>query len=290
MTKYNKYTKCYLCSSSKLRDLFAKENFTICKCLNCELVFVRDILNEDELNVFYSIDRDEGIKDPVYDDDFNTKNLLFYYKKMQHLIEKIVHKGRLLDIGCNSGQFLELMSKSSWEAFGIERSPKPFRKAKKIFGDNIFFGILKNYREKQKFDVITIMDVLDHCIDPVNDLKIAYRKLRKEGVLSVKVHNIDCLLAKVTGKDFYAFLPPYHLFYFSPKTLTIAMNKAGFEVASVAFIGHWLTLKIIFYRLAKHNKQSIFFFLFKLFSVPLLNRISVYKQFYDIQTIIAVKK
>jgi hypothetical protein len=74
----------------------------------------------------------------------------------------------------------------------------------------------------------------------------------------IKVHDISCLYARLTSKNFYAILPPYHLFYYSRKTLIRLLESTGFELGYASHIGHRLFLKTIPYRLAR-GKTSGFF-------------------------------
>jgi hypothetical protein len=60
----------------------------------------------------------------------------------------------------------------------------------------------------------------------------------KPGMIVIKVHNISCSYAKLTGSGFYATIPPPHLFYYNRQSLSLALSKAGFQVVDSRFIGH----------------------------------------------------
>jgi len=109
-------------------------------------------------------------------------------------------------------------------------------------------------------------------------------------LIVVKVHNISCLLSRLTKKNFYAICPPGHLFYFNDKTLRIAMEKAGFRAVDTRFIGNKISLKTIPYRLAHGNKDSIFHKVFTLLDRTRLGDISFRKNLFDIITVLGIKE
>lgn len=67
-----------------------------------------------------------------------------------------------------------------------------------------------------------------------------HRALKPGGLIVIKVHNISCLYAKLTGPNFYALIPPSHLFYYNRQTLDLALGKAGFCTLETRYIGHLL--------------------------------------------------
>ena len=109
------------------------------------------------------------------------------------------------------------------------------------------------------FDVVTLQDVFDHFRDPLPALEKCRRLLKQGGLIVIKVHNISCLYAKLTGRHFYAVIPPSHLFYYDGRTLAHTLSKAGFRVVNSRFIGHLLKLKTVFWRLSRSNTNSSIF-------------------------------
>ena len=107
-----------------------------------------------------------------------------------------------------------------WECHGNEITKHYGMTAREKYGENIFIGPFDDYPLREGyFDVITLQDVFDHIRDPLPMLEKCHRLLRPGGLIAVKVHNISCLYAKFTGKNFYALIPPAHLFYYDKQTL-----------------------------------------------------------------------
>ena len=50
------------------------------------------------------------------------------------------------------------------------------------------------------------------------------------GLIIIKVHNISCLYARLSGPKFSALLPPFHMSYFNKKSLRVALSKTGYTM------------------------------------------------------------
>jgi SAM-dependent methyltransferase len=247
-------------------------------------VFVRNILSDEELAAHYA-----SCCDPAYSDD-NRECLDYYYLQLRGRIEERVPKpGKILDVGCSGGWFLEAMK--GWECHGCEISPEDAAVARRRFGDRIFTGTLEDYPLAEGyFDVITMQDVFDHCREPLPVLAKCRRMLKDGGLLVIKVHNISCLYARIAGAGFYAILPPSHLFYYDRRTLALAAAKSGFEVVETRFIAHLLRLDTVFMRLSRGNAKSPFHRVYRALSRRALGRVKIRKNLHDIVTVFAVKR
>lgn len=278
------HLKCPVCESKNIKDKYKLKDYIISECLDCSAVFVKEILTDDFLKNFYQ--KSEG--DFVYE-DANQQLLSYYYNKIKSEIEKIKPaKGAILDIGCSAGFFLNIME--GWERHGTEIAEKFGQIAKEKIGANIYIGSFEDYPIRENyFDVITLQDVLDHFIDPVKNLKKCYQMLKPGGLLVIKVHNISCLYAKIKGANFYAIIPPAHLFYFNEQSLKYTFNRVGLRFLKSKFIGHILQLKTIFYRLSSDGRNKFYFKLSKLLEKNILGNIRFYKNLHDIITVFATK-
>lgn len=278
---------CPLCESDCLSDLYFNVNgYTITRCQSCRLVFVREQITVHELIEYYN--QSDG-QDFIYADPENVSNLNYYFLKLRELLEKNIPQGRILDIGCSAGYFLDVMD--GWERYGIEIPSMWAKMARKKYGDNIHVGTLEdsNY-PAEFFDVITLQDTFDHLTNPLESLELCHRILKPHGRIVIKVHNIECLYARLSRRNFYAIIPPSHLFYFSKDTLKLALEKKGYALDVSTFIGHTLFLKTIPYRLSRSNQKSVFYKVYQLLDKSPFGKIKVPKNLHDIITVVGVKK
>lgn len=276
---------CPICHGNVLNDRFVVNDFNIVQCRSCKLMFVKEKVSQEELDSYYK----QPCWNWAYLDSKNTENLQYYYLNLRDIITEHTGNGAILDIGCNAGYFLDVMD--GFERYGIERSESAGKVAKERYEDNIFIGKFEDYKKPNfLFDCITMQDVLDHVTDPVEVLKKCNDLLRVDGVLVVKVHDMDSLYAKVMGKNYYAFIPPGHLFYFNKNSITILLDKAGFDTVLSKYMGHLLMFSTVLFRLSRGNEKSIFFNLYKMVDGTRLGNVKLYKNLRDVMTIVAVKR
>lgn len=278
------HTSCPLCSTQTLEHRWDVDGYDIVRCKECGLLFVRNSPSSKELARFY----DSG-EDPVYSDD-NRDRLDHYYLELRKRIEKMVPPpGRILDVGCSGGWFLEAMA--GWECYGCEIASAAAEVARRRFGDRIFLGSFEEYQaENGFFDVITMQDVIDHCPAPLPALEKCHRLLKPGGLLVVKVHDFACLYAKLAGSRFYAVIPPSHLFYFDRRTLGSAVTRTGFKVVERAFIAHKLKISTVFMRLARANEESLSYRIYSKLEGTRLGEVTIRKNLHDLITLFAVRE
>ena len=275
---------CPVCQSARIQPKYKVNHCNLVACAECSLIFVKERFTDDQLRSIY-----ENLPDNfAYTDDDNKKNLGHYFLKLKRLIEMRMPSGRILDVGCTDGSFLDLMA--GWDCYGSEISPPSFQAAQRRYGDHIFAKPLSELTGFGGFfDVITLQDVFDHMPDPAQALAQCQRMLKPGGLLVVKVHNIHCLYARFTGRHFYAIIPPTHLFYYSPRSIRVALEKSGFHTDRITFISQLLFLKTVAFRLSQERTVPFFYELYKLLSKSPIGKIKIYKNFNDVMTVLATK-
>ncbi len=280
------HLRCYICGSSRLTPKFEVNGFHIVRCADCSLQFVQEQLSQEELSRYY--EKEDIADNFVYNDPANLPHLNYYFYALRDLITTHITSGRVLDVGCSSGSFLDVMD--GWERHGIEFAGGYAAKAIAKYGPNIHTGTLDDYVcEDDYFDVIALQDVFDHVRDPLATLRACHRLLKPNGLIIIKVHNISCLYARITGSRFYALLPPFHLSYFNKHSLREALSRTGFRMLYHRFIGHVLSLKTIAYRLSHCGRPGFFYSLYETLSGSRLGNIGVRKNLRDIITVVATK-
>lgn len=156
-----------------------------------------------------------------------------------------VQTRRLLDVGPGTGIFLHLAREKGWEPFGIDVCPESAEKAANEFDIRVDVGDFERFAyEPESFDAVTMLDVLEHTVDPLSFLRRAYDVLKPGGLLYVAVPNQRCLMtvlldrwirAGLPGREFFMerlYVEP-HVYYFCPQTLRAMLEKVGFETAGI---------------------------------------------------------
>jgi 2-polyprenyl-3-methyl-5-hydroxy-6-metoxy-1,4-benzoquinol methylase len=137
--------------------------------------------------------------------------------------------GRLLDVGCGSGDGLRLMSELGWTAEGVEVDPQAIAVARSK-GLTIHAGTLvaQNFPD-MSFDAITMSHVIEHLHDPVAIIAECRRILKPGGTLVMITPNARSLCHAQFGANWVALDPPRHLHIFTPQALQEATRRAGFS-------------------------------------------------------------
>jgi 2-polyprenyl-3-methyl-5-hydroxy-6-metoxy-1,4-benzoquinol methylase len=231
--------RCNLCGASsrfKMIEDSAKP-FHVLKCTRCGLIFVDPI---PELPLLAN----------HYDADYYAAWLETQKEERQQMwgrrlktIEKRFRTGRLLDVGCATGTFLQLAKKNGWEIRGTEYSLYAAKFAGDLLKADIYCGHLMDARyEDSSFDVITFWHVLEHLHDPMRYLKEAHRILKPSGLLVIAVPNVNDYIMQfayrlVKGRSLKLFSEDdreIHLYHFSAQTLSNYLQKTGFECLKIS--------------------------------------------------------
>lgn len=135
--------------------------------------------------------------------------------------------GRLLEIGVGSGSFLAYAKTHGYSPIGCDLSAAICSRVERNTGITMHCGSLESLPDEQLFDVVVMNHVLEHVSDPVALLKAVRTRLKPGGVLHLAVPNVGAWEAQLPGWNSYE---PYHLLYFTLRTLRLTAEKAGFEI------------------------------------------------------------
>jgi 2-polyprenyl-3-methyl-5-hydroxy-6-metoxy-1,4-benzoquinol methylase len=168
-------------------------------------------------------------------------------------------KGRILDIGAGTGDFLSVAKKNGWQTIGVE----PSDKAKAIaLKKEVSFVEDTAELEKQSFDVITMWHVLEHVPNLDNQIKELKRLLKPNGSLIVAVPNFKSFDAKYYGAFWAAYDVPIHFWHFSKKAIKALFEKEEMELEKVLpmkFDSFYVSLLSEKYKFGKMNFIKAFF-------------------------------
>lgn len=142
--------------------------------------------------------------------------------------------GRLLDVGCATGVFLDGMRRLGWQAQGVEPSPYAAAYARRRFGLEVHEGLLEEAGlPAASFDAITMWDVLEHVHEPRPVLAELARLLRPGGVLVLSLPNPDSLEARLLGQYWLGWDLPRHLNLYRPAQLRVHLARHAMPVERI---------------------------------------------------------
>ncbi len=239
------YTDCIVCGHSGSRPFGhfvppdIHQSFHLERCPYCRAVYVNPHPTQAEINRFFS---NEGIflktKDPegrqrsmIAERDRRRSEFGGYVRR----IRRITPGGRALDVGCGLGLFLELLG-PKFERHGLDINPL----ASRFVRDHLACQVHEGDAMEADFpigglDLISVMQTLDHFDNPGVFLRRAAHWLRRGGLLFLSsLININSLGARLFKEDF-RLLHPFHLAYFSPRTIKQVLHRLGFRVIRIEY-------------------------------------------------------
>jgi SAM-dependent methyltransferase len=154
---------------------------------------------------------------------------LFRVRRANLFHKRFGPKRVLLDVGCGRGIMLNELKKRGWSVSGTQVSKTAAAHIQKSYGIDCFIGELPLSPFLQNsFDIITMYHVLEHLTDPFLYLNYCRKLLKPEGYLFIEIPNADSWSSKVAKNAWMGWDPLYHLYHFTPPTLSLALKKAGF--------------------------------------------------------------
>jgi len=143
-------------------------------------------------------------------------------------------RGRLLDVGCGSGDFLKCMQELGWDVMGVEADRVAAENAKLAVGSQkIYTGQFEDISfPKNGFDVITMVHVVEHVIDPAGTIQKCFSLLKPGGLLIIVTPNANSLGRRFFGRFWVGWDIPRHIHIFNTQNLSQLAVDTGFQINS----------------------------------------------------------
>lgn len=226
---------CNLCSNNNFSVYLKVKGDRLVKCKECGLIYLNPRPTYWELRNMYTEHYKEKIPSQI-------KEIEREINKRKKRCEKVLKmtgkkKGRILDIGCGFGYFLACMKKYGWDTTGIDINEKVIKFAKQRLKLNVLRRSIVTFRPQKRFDAIMMFHSLEHMPNPVRTLRKISKMLFNKGMLIVGGPNFNSF-DRIWHKSDWRGYTNSHLYYFTPKTYRLVLEKAGFVVQKIEY-EHW---------------------------------------------------
>lgn len=231
-----KYNKCIICKGQQ-NFIFSYQNHQYYRCVQCTNVSTYPIPDLTTITAHYKKKFESG----------NYKLLQVYksqylsiYKQLMSILEEELMKRdmqlqnkKVLDIGCFTGDFLQLLQQKNADVYGVELQKDAVRIANKKLPGRIYQADIMSFKFPQKnYDIITLLGLIEHVSDPAKLIKRSYELLNKNGVIMIQTPNSSSFLAKTMKKYWPPYSPIEHIHLFSRKGLENTLTQLGFKEIS----------------------------------------------------------
>lgn len=238
--------RCPICESRNIKKEYVlyddrygyPDSFNIWKCTDCDFYFLENNLGKKDIENLYTNYY------PRKDFDFRFLQpakkyipiLGWFFRSKSRAYIWIPKNKRILDIGCGTGETLLYHKKRGCEVYGIDPDSN-LKILSEMYNLNIHTGIFdSSIYQKNFFDYITMDQVIEHVNDPVHFLSEVKKILKQDGKIIISTPNSFGFGAFLFGKKWLNWHVPYHVNFFSKKSLIILLSKSGFKLEKIKTI------------------------------------------------------
>lgn len=198
----------------------SQKTFRVVRCRSCTHAFCSPLPRNMYKNY-------ENVIDKQYLRQSETRKLSA--KTVLETMRQHVSSGKLLDVGCATGDFLTVAKDFGYSVEGLELS----RWSSEIVvrkGIKVHKELLKSIssRLSQRFDVITMWGVIEHFQNPLQEMIYINKLLKTGGILAIWTGDVDGLMSRILGRRWW-YWQGQHVQYFTNLSLSYLTKLSGFE-------------------------------------------------------------
>lgn len=239
----------------------SKETFELYHDADLDMLITAPQPSLENLNRYYESEdyiSHTDNKRSLFEKAYHFVKSIALKNKLQLINGEQVTKGKILDIGAGTGDFLSVAKNDGWDTTGIE----PSGRAKSIaISKGISFVESTTDLPDATFDVISMWHVLEHVPDLDFQIKELKRLLKPTGTLIVAVPNFKSFDAKHYGTFWAAYDVPIHFWHFSIKSIQLLFEKENMvmkKVLPMKFDSFYVSLLSEKYKNGKMNFVNAF--------------------------------
>jgi 2-polyprenyl-3-methyl-5-hydroxy-6-metoxy-1,4-benzoquinol methylase len=237
-----KYTfekvNCIVCNSKDFKKLSEKDRHGLFSqvviCKNCGLVQTNPRMKIKSYKKFYDKEyrklyvSEELSMQEFFQNQYNRCPLIYDFIKAALNVE--IKNKFIVEIGTGAGGILKYFEEKGNKIYGLDLGSKYLKLGQRKGMHLEVGGVEKLKYLKNKPDIILYCHVLEHTLNPIKELEIAKKYLKKNGIIYIEVPSIEGLTMSSCKSDFLKYLQNAHTYHFTLPSLTNCIKKAGFSI------------------------------------------------------------
>ena len=223
---------CPVCQNYDIALVLTAEKYKFFRCRRCGLIY-RSFQNQPNHNILYSNQYYyQGSKLKKKIEQFLTGLI---NNRRKQLIKRRQNGGKILDLGCGLGQFLDQMNSQYWQKIGVEPSRAAHQQIAKLNFTTYSQKLTDINLPENSLDVITAWHVLEHLPNPRMTLLEINRILKEKSFLFLSTPNTDSFGFQQGKERWFHLDASRHLFLFNAQNLKKILNQTGFQIIKINY-------------------------------------------------------
>jgi 2-polyprenyl-3-methyl-5-hydroxy-6-metoxy-1,4-benzoquinol methylase len=222
---------CPLCGSEERQEsLYGFPPYAVARCRNCRLWYLCPRLIEPAMHARYETDSYfEGGESGYSSYQAQESTLRHTFRScLREMARRGMTGGRLLEVGCAYGFFLDEARSYFEHRTGTDYSPAALEKARSR-ADRVLLGGTEEVPAGERFDCIACIHVIEHIYDPVTFLRTLAGHLRPGGWMMLATPDMGSFWRPLMRYRWPFFKLPEHVTYFDRRTLSELLHRGGYE-------------------------------------------------------------
>ena len=157
-------------------------------------------------------------------------------------VSPFLPRGRILDVGCAAGTFIETARENGYSTDGVEISPDCAARCRGRGFNVAECGVESIPNDWRGYDLVHMGDVLEHLSAPLDTLRDLRLRLNENGLIVISTPNLVSFAARI-----FQIKPREHLYYFTKRALARLLTTAGFSPLTLTTFDRWRDLGSLHY-------------------------------------------
>lgn len=248
----NRNFLCKVCQSDKVKSYCHINEIEYFLCKECQSIFL-PVVPTQEAMLEYA---EKAYKNGLYVDYVNAKNIKrLHFESRIKLLKERFPDGKLLDVGCACGHFLNVALKNGYDSYGVEFSKNAIDAADCNVQKRIINGSVNDLSKYDlgQFDIVTAFDIIEHVDDPYKFVGDIRRIMKDKSGLIISTPDTGHFLRYVMGRGWPMLQPLQHTVLFSKKSMRFFLKKLGFQDIIITSASKVVTINYLFEQLIEYN-------------------------------------
>ncbi|MCK5541121.1 MAG: class I SAM-dependent methyltransferase [Desulfobacterales bacterium] len=224
---------CIICGSDSESIKFIYSDTEFYECTKCKLVRTLPFPQLGEIREHYKNKFEKGNYSTIHS---SMDMYIYLYRTYIDLIKNYsgaLSGKKILDVGCFTGDFLDLALKENAETYGIELQEDAAQISNKKHYGRILNCQFNDAAFDKTFDIVTLFGLIEHVTTPEILLENISSWMKSESLLIIQTPNAGSFWSSILGKFWPPYAPVEHIHYFSAKNIKQFLEKYNYTVLKV---------------------------------------------------------